>query len=319
MTIRRAGFAHLVKQPRLSPARCRRRRYRGDYHIQTDYKAQKPKLPLSPHTTRQEIAETATRLSFSSAATLGRCRGRSLVRGPRSPGAGGIGGGMTLADGGQAPQPHGSGRQETVLSVALAAAKIERGSGGLHRRRHSDDLKATLGWPEKQTGVRAMSVVWEHLEGQGVPFEPIEHKKAYTSIAEARACDIDASEVVKTVAVRVGSEHALMVVPATCRLDLRRVQAAVGDRHARLATEAELLRDFPDVELGAMPPLALLLGAPLYVDPEVLRHDTVVFAAGSQTQSVRLRTKDLLQFQQERVTTAPLAKQAEEDHKDWLG
>jgi Ala-tRNA(Pro) deacylase len=164
-----------------------------------------------------------------------------------------------------------------------------------------------------------MSVVREHLEGQGVPFEPIEHNNAYTSLAEARACDVDASEVVKTVAVRVAGGHALMVVPATCRLDLRRVRAAVGDRHARLATETELLRDFPDVELGAMPPLALLLGAPLYVDPEVLRHDTVVFAAGSQTQSVRLRTEDLLQFQQERVTTVPLARQAEEDHKDWLG
>jgi prolyl-tRNA editing enzyme YbaK/EbsC (Cys-tRNA(Pro) deacylase) len=67
-----------------------------------------------------------------------------------------------------------------------------------------------------------------------------------------------------------------------------------------------------------MPPLALLFGVPLYVDPEVLLHETVVFAAGSQTQSVKLRTKDLLQFQQEQVTTAPLTKQAEEDHKDWI-
>ena len=164
-----------------------------------------------------------------------------------------------------------------------------------------------------------MSVVREHLEGQGVPFEPIEHKKAYTSVAEARVCDVDASEVVKTVAVRVEDGHALMVLPASRRLDLRRVQAVVGDRHARLATETELLRDFPDVELGAMPPLALLLGVPLYVDPEVLLHETVVFAAGSQTQSVKLRTKDLLQFQREQVTTAPLTRQAEEDHKDWLG
>jgi Ala-tRNA(Pro) deacylase len=109
-----------------------------------------------------------------------------------------------------------------------------------------------------------------------------------------------------------------MVVPATCRMDLRRVQAAVGDPHARLATETELLRDFPDIELGAMPPLALLLGAPLYVDPEVLRNDTVVFAAGSQTQSVRLTTNDFLQFQRQRVRTVPLAKRAEEDHKDWI-
>ncbi|HZC99349.1 MAG TPA: YbaK/EbsC family protein [Actinomycetes bacterium] len=158
----------------------------------------------------------------------------------------------------------------------------------------------------------------EHLQSHGVPFEPIVHQQSYTSIAEARALGIDASEVLKTVAVRVAGGYALMAVPATCRLDLQRVRAAVGDRHARLATEAELQRDFPEVELGALPPLALLLGGPLYVDPEVLQHDTVVFAAGSQTESVKLRTADLLRFQQEQVTSAPLARQADEDDKEWL-
>ncbi len=163
-----------------------------------------------------------------------------------------------------------------------------------------------------------MSRLREHLESHGVPFEPITHQQAYTSIAEARALGIDASEVLKTVAVRVAGGYALMAVPATCRLDLHRVRAAVGDRHARLATEAELQRDFPDVELGALPPLALLSGGRLYVDPEVLQHDTVVFAAGSQTESVKLRTADLVRFQQEQVTTAPLTRQADKADKKWL-
>ena len=93
------------------------------------------------------------------------------------------------------------------------------------------------------------------------------------------------------------------------------VQAAVGDRHARLATEEELRRDFPGIEPGALPPLGSLLGAPLYVDQEVLQHETVVFAAESQTESVQLRTADLLQHEQ--VTALPLIKQADEDDKDW--
>jgi hypothetical protein len=54
------------------------------------------------------------------------------------------------------------------------------------------------------------------------------------------------------------------------------------------------------------------------VDPEVLQHETVVFAAGSQTESVKLRTVDLFQFQQEQVTSAPLTRQADEDDKEWL-
>jgi Ala-tRNA(Pro) deacylase len=168
--------------------------------------------------------------------------------------------------------------------------------------------------PAKGGGV--MTQVTEHLQTHGVPFAPIAHQQAYTSIDEARALGIEASEVVKTVAVRVAGGYALMAVPATGRLDMHLVQAAVGGRHVRLATEEELLRDFPGFELGALPPLGSLLGAPLYVDQEVLQHETVVFAAGSQTESVQLKTADLLQH--EKVTPLPLIKQVDENDKDWL-
>ena len=161
-----------------------------------------------------------------------------------------------------------------------------------------------------------MTQVTEHLQTHGVPFEPIAHRQAYTSIDEARALGIDASEVLKTVAMRVAGGYALMVIPATCRLDMHLVQAAVGDRHVRLATEEELLQDFPGFELGALPPLGSLLGAPLYVDQQVLQHQTVVFAAGSRTESVQLTTADLLRHEQ--VTTLPLIRQADENDKDWL-
>jgi hypothetical protein len=95
-----------------------------------------------------------------------------------------------------------------------------------------------------------MTQVTEHLQTHGVPFEAIAHQQAYTSIGEARALGIDASEVLKTVAMRVAGGYALMAVPATGRLDMHLVQAAVGDRHVRLATEEELLRDFPGIRLA---------------------------------------------------------------------
>jgi Ala-tRNA(Pro) deacylase len=161
-----------------------------------------------------------------------------------------------------------------------------------------------------------MTQVTEHLQARGVPFEPIAHEQVCTSIGEARALGIDASEVLKTVAMHVAGGYALMAVPAPWHLDMHLVQAAVGDRHARLATEQELRRDFPGIELGALPPLGSLLGAPLYIDQEVLQHETMVFAAGSQAESVQVRTADLLQH--EPVTTVPLIKHADENDKYWL-
>ncbi|MGH9011574.1 MAG: aminoacyl-tRNA deacylase [Acidimicrobiia bacterium] len=161
-----------------------------------------------------------------------------------------------------------------------------------------------------------MSLVTDHLEERGVPFEVIPHRQAYTSIDEARALGIAADEVVKTVLVRAASGNALAAVCGYRRLDMSLVQTAVDDHHARLATEEELAGDFPQFQLGALPPLASLLGAPVYVDPEVMGHETVVFAAGTQTESVKMRTEDL--FQDGSVTIVPLSRHPEDDDKDLL-
>jgi Ala-tRNA(Pro) deacylase len=154
-----------------------------------------------------------------------------------------------------------------------------------------------------------MSGVTKHLEQQGSGFEVISHRQAYTSIDEAQALGIDADEVLKPLATRTGSRYALMVIPASRRLDLQLARAALADNQARLATEDELDHDFAGYQLGALPPLGALLGAKVYVDPEVLGHDTVAFAAGSQTESIRMRTQEL--FGGERATTVPLVKRPE--------
>ena len=132
-----------------------------------------------------------------------------------------------------------------------------------------------------------------------------------------RALGVDADEVLKTLAVRTGPSYVLVVIPAARRLELQLVHEALGDNHARLATEEELDRDFADYQLGALPPLAALLGASLYVDPEVLRHDSVAFAAGTQTESVKLRTEEL--FGGEQARTVPLVKQADRESDDPVG
>ena len=162
-----------------------------------------------------------------------------------------------------------------------------------------------------------MSVVTEHLEQRGSRFEVIPHRQAYTSIDEARALGIEVGEVLKTLALRTGSGYVLMVIPASRRLDLHLAREALGDSRARLASEEELGRDFPDYELGALPPLGALLHAQVHVDPEVLGHDSVTFAAGTQTESVKMQTQEL--FGTGGFTTVALVKGPERGSDDPVG
>jgi prolyl-tRNA editing enzyme YbaK/EbsC (Cys-tRNA(Pro) deacylase)/nitrite reductase/ring-hydroxylating ferredoxin subunit len=154
-----------------------------------------------------------------------------------------------------------------------------------------------------------MSLVGEHLERQGVAFEAMTHTRTDSALEEALALGIAADAVVKTIVLRTGSGHALAVVPATRSLNMKLTRRATGDSHVRLATEGELQEHFPDFELGAFPPLGALLGLPVFVDPEVMDHERLAFAAGSQTESVLVRTTDL--FAGENPSVVPLTSREE--------
>jgi Ala-tRNA(Pro) deacylase len=138
-----------------------------------------------------------------------------------------------------------------------------------------------------------MSVVTEHLERAGVKYEVLRHEPTATAEAEAHVLRISEDDVVKTVVLDLRTGHAFAVLPASCRIDLDKVRAAIDSRHVELASEDEIASDYPEFELGAVPPLGAMVRTPLIVDPAVLDHDEVVFAGGSQDESIRMRTSDL--------------------------
>jgi prolyl-tRNA editing enzyme YbaK/EbsC (Cys-tRNA(Pro) deacylase) len=112
---------------------------------------------------------------------------------------------------------------------------------------------------------------------------------------------VAADEVLKTVAVRTRGTYVLAVVPASRRLELRLVRESLDDPDARwLASEAELRVDVPGYELGS------LLGVRLVVDSAVLGHQTVLFAAGTETESIRVRAGKL--FRHEPLTLRQLTR-----------
>jgi Ala-tRNA(Pro) deacylase len=132
-----------------------------------------------------------------------------------------------------------------------------------------------------------MTVVTEHLEKQGIRFELIPHPPATSALEEAEVLDLEPDEVVKAVVLDVETGHALAVVPASRRIDLDLLREALGEPNARLASEEEIARDFPEFELGAMPPLPSMLHVPVVIDPSVLERTSITFAAGTTRGSVR--------------------------------
>jgi prolyl-tRNA editing enzyme YbaK/EbsC (Cys-tRNA(Pro) deacylase) len=97
-----------------------------------------------------------------------------------------------------------------------------------------------------------MSLITDYLTERRVAFQVVPHRRAFTSLQQARELGVAAEEVLKTVALWTGGKYVLAVVPASRRLELRRARQALEDPRARLASEAELQADFPGYGLGAM-------------------------------------------------------------------
>jgi Ala-tRNA(Pro) deacylase len=139
--------------------------------------------------------------------------------------------------------------------------------------------------------------IQEELDRAHIDFDLIEHRRTRTAGDEARAIGVPPDEVAKTVVVMSGGgSFVRAVIPASMRLDLHKVQALLGDNHARLASEEELVFAYPMYELGAVPPFGGPGGDRVLFDWRLTEHVFVVLEAGTHRESIWLRTADLLEL-----------------------
>ncbi len=150
-----------------------------------------------------------------------------------------------------------------------------------------------------------------YLDEQGLAYETMRHRRALTSGDEARALGVTPAHVAKTLVVRSQGGDALVVLPASARVDMHKLRDVLGDNHARLASEVELEAEMSEFELGAVPPLGELIGARVYLDEKLEQMDEVVFAGGTHQDSVKMSGGDFLKLVHPRVADLALEPGAE--------
>jgi Ala-tRNA(Pro) deacylase len=135
------------------------------------------------------------------------------------------------------------------------------------------------------------------LDEAGIEYELLSHEHTERAADEAEALGLPPMAVAKTLVLAAPEGHVRAVLPASERIDLRKVREIVeGGKSIHLAAEDELARDYPEFELGAVPPFGGAAGDRVLVDARVTQQHSVVLEAGSHERSVRLETADLLEL-----------------------
>lgn len=130
------------------------------------------------------------------------------------------------------------------------------------------------------------------LEAQKVGFATLPHRAAYTAQGVAAASHVTGWHVAKVVVVDSDTGPLMVVLPASCRLDLQRFAQRTGKAGLTLAPESEVEKLFPDCAPGAMPPFGQLYGLPVFVDACLAQSPEIVFQAGSHHEVVRMLYAD---------------------------
>ena len=134
------------------------------------------------------------------------------------------------------------------------------------------------------------------LDKAGVEYELLSHPHTERASDEAQALGLPLQAVAKTLVLNAPEGHIRVVLPASERIDFRKVRDHVeGGKNIRLATEDELAGDYPEFELGAVPPFGGE-GDRVLVDLRIAEQPSVVLEAGTHEQSVRMATADLLEM-----------------------
>lgn len=147
------------------------------------------------------------------------------------------------------------------------------------------------------------SSIASYLEDRDVPFERLEHPRAVSAQELAASVHVSGHTVAKSVVVEVGGQVWIAVLAACAWLDCYRLGRALGNRPVRLLGESELVRLFPDCELGAEPPFGGHYGLPVVVDAALGRMNHIVLRAGSHREAVRVRFSDYVRLEEPRVAS----------------
>jgi Ala-tRNA(Pro) deacylase len=132
----------------------------------------------------------------------------------------------------------------------------------------------------------------DYLDRMGVKYITINHSLAYTSQQIVATTHIRGQELAKTVIVKLDGTMAMVVLPASFKVDLELVRRAAGADFAALAGEYEFQDLFADCEAGAMSPFGNLYGMVVYVEEKLIWDEEIAFNAGTHMKLIRMAYKD---------------------------
>lgn len=137
-----------------------------------------------------------------------------------------------------------------------------------------------------------LSRLTEYLDSRSKKYVVVKHSKAFTAQEIAATAHIPGKDMAKTVIMKIDGELKMVVLPSTHQVDFKQIKHALNANEVKLATETEFKDQFPDCEIGAMPPFGNLYDMETIVAESLTEDETIAFNAGTHKELVKIMYRD---------------------------
>ena len=134
------------------------------------------------------------------------------------------------------------------------------------------------------------------FEAEKIPYRLISHREAYTASEVAESIHMPGRKFVKVVIVQANGKKVMAVLPSHRRVNLSLFAEVAGKETVSLMEEDEFRLQFPDCEVGAMPPFGTFYQLPVYADALLGREAVIYFRAGSHREVIEMRHQDFIRL-----------------------
>lgn len=132
------------------------------------------------------------------------------------------------------------------------------------------------------------------MKERQIDFEHVVHEPVFSCEQAADVRGDELSEVAKSLVLKTKEgKFVQVVIAASEKVDSKKLRQVLQTKKTKFASREELL-EITGLEPGAIPPLGNLFQLPVYIDKSLVDQQSVVFNAGTNCDSIRLRTSDLL-------------------------
>ncbi|MBI5419525.1 MAG: YbaK/EbsC family protein [Deltaproteobacteria bacterium] len=114
----------------------------------------------------------------------------------------------------------------------------------------------------------------------------------HNSELAAQTLGVRVGQIAKTILLMVDESPVVVVISGDCRVDFKKVKALRSGRRVRLAGPEDVMAH-TGFKVGAVSPVALPEGIPVYLDASLRRFETIYPAAG-ETNNMFVTTPDEL-------------------------